>query len=369
MAKVCLSIGYYKAFLKDAVTKSGTREEFPKIREEVLQNVTDRHFVDNEELLEILQPLGDLIGELEKSATTLADIIVQFLKLHLYYRRLNQRAVRNPFVEQSLNLLSNRYKQYFMSEIFPIVLFLTPKYRDFSTSRFYQKDWIIRQIIILAIKWKFSKNDCTEIAQDISVYSECELTEREHEQSVRVFWQLTIKYNKPTRTLVRYMFSIKGHGAPVETLFSSLSYSKPKIQNKMVTENLKIIGTVRKHLKKKEPIKGRGKRSRDKTKGVNTLSDCFLGPDEEEDVEEFDFVEAFENEILEEDDFDALLEDDDFDYSSDVQQISSCSSYFIDGLFDMDIFEVASIDVDNSNAVEDNEIDDEDIFTVDDILA
>lgn len=202
MVKVCLSIGYYKAFLKDAVTKSGTREEFPKIREEVLQNVTDRHFVDNEELLEILQPLGDLIGELEKSATTLADIIVQFLKLHLYYRRLNQRAVRNPFVEQSLNLLSNRYKQYFMSEIFPIVLFLTPKYRDFSTSRFYQKDWIIRQIIILAIKWKFSKNDCTEIAQDISVYSECELTEREHEQSVRVFWQLTIKYNKPTRTLV-----------------------------------------------------------------------------------------------------------------------------------------------------------------------
>ena len=46
-----------------------------------------------------------------------------------------------------------------------------------------------------------------------------------------------------------------------------------------------------------------------------------------------------------------------------------CSSYFIDGLFDIDIFEEASIDVDNSNAVEDNEIDDEDIFTVDDILA
>jgi len=72
---------------------------------------------------------------------------------------------------------------------------------------------------------------------------------------------------------------------------------------------------------------------------------------------------------LEEDDVDALLEDDDFDYSSDVEQISSCSSYFIDGLFDMDIFEVASIDADNSNTVEDNQIDEVDIFTVDYILA
>jgi len=77
MVKVCLSIGYYKAFLKDAVTKCGTREELPQIREEILQNITDRHFVDN----------GDLIGELEKFSTNLADIILQFLKLHLYFKQ------------------------------------------------------------------------------------------------------------------------------------------------------------------------------------------------------------------------------------------------------------------------------------------
>jgi len=65
------------------------------------------------------------------------------------------------------------------------------------------------------------------------------------------------------------------------------------------------------------------------------------------------------------------LEDDDFDYSSDVEQIRSCSNYFIDGLFDMDIFEVASVDVDNSNSKEDNQIDEDedDIFTVDEVLA
>ncbi len=35
----------------------------------------------------------------------------------------------------------------------------------------------------------------------------------------------------------------------------------------------------------------------------------------------------------------------------------------------MDIFEVASVDVDNPNSIEGNQIDEDDIFTVDDILA
>ena len=37
----------------------------------------------------------------------------------------------------------------------------------------------------------------------------------------------------------------------------------------------------------------------------------------------------------------------------------------------MDIFEVASVDVDNSNSKEDNQIDEDedDIFTVDEVLA
>jgi len=42
---------------------------------------------------------------------------------------------------------------------------------------------------------------------------------------------------------------------------------------------------------------------------------------EEEDVEKFDFVEAFKNDIFEDDDFDDL---------SDMEHVHSCSNYFID---------------------------------------
>jgi len=81
--------------------------------------------------------------------------------------------------------------------------------------------------------------------------------------------------------------------------------------------------------------------------------------------------QAFEKNIFEDDDVDAIFEDDDFDDLSDVEHVHSCSTYFIDGLFDMNTFEAAGVDVNNSNSTQDiqTEDDEEDIFTVDDILV
>ena len=50
MTKVCLSISYYKLFLEEAAELSGTTEDYPKIKDEVLLCINDRHFVDNKEL-------------------------------------------------------------------------------------------------------------------------------------------------------------------------------------------------------------------------------------------------------------------------------------------------------------------------------
>jgi len=59
-----------------------------------ITHLNDRRFADNSELVEIIKPLADLIGELEKVKTNLADIIIQFLKLHLYFSRLAQLNAR-----------------------------------------------------------------------------------------------------------------------------------------------------------------------------------------------------------------------------------------------------------------------------------
>ena len=67
------------------------------------------------------------------------------------------------------------------------------------------------------------------------------------------------------RKLVSFVFQLKGHAAPVETLFSSLSYSKQKIKIKMMTDNLKIIGSIHKSLKDSIPTQCKKDRKRDKT--------------------------------------------------------------------------------------------------------
>ena len=121
--------------MQDAASKGGTSKEYPPIRVEVLQHINNCHFADNKELVKIIQPIADLIGELEKSKTNTANIVVQFIKLHKYYIGLAQHVLhQKPFVEEALRLLSKWYKQYLVCEICPIALFLSPMYQDFAVS-------------------------------------------------------------------------------------------------------------------------------------------------------------------------------------------------------------------------------------------
>ena len=82
------------------------------------------------------------------------------------------------------------------------------------------------------------------------------------------FWKTTQQFAEPTRKLASFVFQLKGHAAPMETLFSLLSYSKPKIKNKMMTENLKILGSICKSLKDSIPTQCKNDKKRDKTVGV-----------------------------------------------------------------------------------------------------
>lgn len=80
MAKVCLSITYYKPFLVEAANLSGTAEEYPKIKDEILVCINDRHFINNKEVIEIISPVADLICHLEKALTNICFIGVAIYK-------------------------------------------------------------------------------------------------------------------------------------------------------------------------------------------------------------------------------------------------------------------------------------------------
>ena len=98
------------------------------------------------------------------------------------------------------------------------------------------------------------------------------------------FWKTTQQFAKPKRKLASFVFQLKGHAAPVEILFSLLSYSKPKIKSKMTTDNLKIIGLICKSLKDSIPTQCKNDRKRDKTVGVevNDVSETTVTIEETE---------------------------------------------------------------------------------------
>ena len=86
------------------------------------------------------------------------------------------------------------------------------------------------------------------------------------------FWKTTQQFAKPMRKLASFVFQLKGHAAPMETLISSLSYSRPKIKNKIMTDNFKIIGSIHKSLNNSIPTQCKKDRKRDKTVGVEVNS-------------------------------------------------------------------------------------------------
>ena len=98
------------------------------------------------------------------------------------------------------------------------------------------------------------------------------------------FWKTTQQFAEPTRKLASFVFQLKGHATPVETLLSSLSHSKPKIKNKMMTDNLKIIGSIRKSLKDSIPTQCKNDWKRDKTVEVevNDVSETTVTIEETE---------------------------------------------------------------------------------------
>ena len=76
------------------------------------------------------------------------------------------------------------------------------------------------------------------------------------------FWKTTQQFTELMRKLASFVFQLKGHAAPVETLFSSLSYSKPNQeqdddrQSQTHWINLQVTGRQHPHLLQERHVKG-----------------------------------------------------------------------------------------------------------------
>ena len=185
-------------------------------------------------MLELVTPVADLIGYLEKDETNLANIVVQFLTLQVHFDIMEAKCyIHNKFIDVAVGIVgivSKWYKQYFLHSVYVIAMYLSPKYHDLAISKNFSHDYLKPEIVKFAMHWKFKKDECIQLAQDIHKYNSFIFTEDHKTLTPMYFWKTTQQFAKPMRKLASFVFQLKGHAAPVETLFSSLSYSKPKIK-------------------------------------------------------------------------------------------------------------------------------------------
>ena len=114
-------IAYYQVFLKFSADVQGTLDKYPRIPGPVLQFLSVEHFMMNDNMLELVTPVADLIGYLEKAETNLANIVVQFPTLQVHFNIMEEKCyICNKFIDVAVGVVSKWYKEYFLHPVYVI---------------------------------------------------------------------------------------------------------------------------------------------------------------------------------------------------------------------------------------------------------
>jgi hypothetical protein len=162
-----------------------------------------------------------------------------------------------------------------------------------------------KEVIPLAILWNFTKSKCIAINQSLQMY----INTKENDFILGLdpisFWKTTSKFGSALRCLASMIFKMKGHAAPVKTLFSGMSYTKTKTCNCMNVENLKMFNMIRNDLARSIPDSEKKKRKR-KNSGndnmISTLTPSVMNVDDVEGSILYDLEKEFDEVLLDQDD-------------------------------------------------------------------
>ena len=159
-------IAYYQTFLEHTAIAQGTLDNYPKIPGPAMQFLNVEQFMMNDYMLELVRLVADLIGYLEKAETNLANIARQFLTLQVHFDNMEAKCyICNEFIDVAVGIVSN--KQYFLHPVYVIAMYLSPKYCNLAISKNFSHDYLKAEIVKLAMNWKFKKDECILLAQDI----------------------------------------------------------------------------------------------------------------------------------------------------------------------------------------------------------
>ena len=132
-----------------------------------------------------------------------------------------------------------------------------------------------KEVIQMAMLWNFTNSKCIATNQSVQMYI---VTNKENDFMLGLdpisFCKTTSKFDSSLRHLATVIFKMKGHAAPVEALFSGMSYTKTC--SCMNVENLKMFTMRRNDLAR--PIPDSEKNGKKQKNSGNDIATSTLTP-------------------------------------------------------------------------------------------
>ena len=231
MCKVYMSIAYYQTNVQ------GTLDKYPKTPSPLMQFRNVEHLMMNDYMHELVTLVADLIGYLEKAETNLAYITVQVLLYRSTLITWKQSATSaTSSLMLPLVLYPNSTKEYFLRPVYVIAMYLSPKCCHLAISKSFTHDYLKPEILKLTMNWKFKKDECIQLAQDIHhKYDLFSFTKDHKTMTPMSFWKIAQQFTKPTRKLASFVFQLKGHAVlrfSVIILFLIFGFEHDNDENK-----------------------------------------------------------------------------------------------------------------------------------------
>jgi hypothetical protein len=271
------------------VEPSGNENQrLPSDVSNILRNLS--FFREVSDLERILKPIADSISRLERRDTTLADCLVEFLRICDDVQRAAERGLGRAidteadFVEHIVRVLNFRFSEYHNS-LYLVGLYLHPGYKQLSVSK--NKSWndVLDAVFRIARdNFDYDDDEFRLLAQQLRWYHQDRppFTSKRYNADPVAYWKDLSNENAcKVKEFALKLFEVVPSAVETERLFSNLSDTKWKKRNKMAPNRLRAQAQMQGFYKASDPQTGAWKSFQPRKNtlggvdGANTVSQAL----------------------------------------------------------------------------------------------
>ncbi|KAF5342879.1 hypothetical protein D9758_016087 [Tetrapyrgos nigripes] len=204
------------------------------------------------QLLRVIKPLVDAIGNLEAQDTNLADCMLELIRCAHHMNKLVFEPDDNYGFFLHVKAVFNREFITVNTDKHSLALFLHPMCRKLAVHATVKGCTLLdlkQTALAIAHKWRWDGVRARKLADDMEHYFHCRAPFTGHAKDGLSWWEnLAIDANDhPIKTLAITLFEVVPHAADVERLFSDLGAIQGDLQTRLSVEHSEELGMMRSH--------------------------------------------------------------------------------------------------------------------------